>query len=36
MARYYNKKVKVIRFDRGDLMLRKVSHKQQKTHPRGN
>ena len=25
MARYYNKKVKVRRFDIGDLILRKVS-----------
>ena len=26
MARYYNKKVKVRRFNVGDLVLRKVSH----------
>ena len=33
MARYQNKKVKVKRFNIGDL---EKSHKQQRTHPKGS
>ena len=35
MARYYNKKVKVRRFNIRDLALRKC-HRQQMTHPKEN